>query len=171
MRGSYLFPPRKNRGFTLIEIAVVMLIIVIILGVVSTNLEPNPEIAVRDEARRMALLLQDAQQESILQGRILAVAFEPGGYTFLMLDDAGEFKPLDDEILHARPLTQGVTVSSIDIEGVKEATAPRLVLLPTGELPAFTITLALGKNQWQVQGKPMGEITAQAAPAAAPGKS
>jgi len=162
--------PRTHHGFTLIEIAVVMLIIVIVLGIVSVNLQPNPEIAVRDEANRMALLLQDAQQESILQGKILAVAFEPGGYTFLMLDDAGEFKPLSgDEILHERLLTQGVAVTAVDIDGVKEGESPRLVLLPSGEFPAFTITLALGTNQWQVQGKAMGEITAQATPA--PGKT
>jgi general secretion pathway protein H len=156
--------PRIHHGFTLIEIAVVMLIIVIVLGIIGVNLRPNPEIAVRDEARRMALLLQNAQQESILQGKILAVAFEPGGYSFLALDDHGKFKLLDDEILHSRPLTQGVVVSSVDIDGAKETESPRLLLLPTGELPAFTITLALGQHQWQVLGKPMGEITAQAAP-------
>jgi general secretion pathway protein H len=162
--------PRTHHGFTLIEIAVVMLIIVIVLGIVSVNLQPNPEIVVRDEANRMALLLQDAQQESILQGKILAVVFAPGGYTFLMLDDSGEFKPLsDDDILHERMLTQGVTLSSVDIDGLKEGESPRLVLLPSGEFPAFTITLALGANQWQVQGKAMGEITAQAAPM--PGKT
>jgi len=162
--------PRRHRGFTLIEIAVVMLIIVIVLGIVSVNLEPNPEIAVRDEANRLALLLQDAQQESILQGKILAVAFAPEGYSFLMLDDKGEFRPLsDDEVLRSRPLAPGVTVFSVDIDGVKETEAPRLVLLPSGELPAFTITLARGNSQWQVQGKLAGEISAQAALAA--GKS
>ncbi|MHB8536223.1 MAG: GspH/FimT family pseudopilin [Sulfuricaulis sp.] len=163
---------RIQRGFTLIEVAVVMLIIVIILGIAGVNLEPNPEIAVRDEANRMALLLQDAQQESILQGKILAVAFEPGVYHFLMLDDHGEFQPLsDDDILHSRPLLQGVTVSSVDIDGVKDSEAPRLLLLPSGELPAFTITLARGDQRWQVQGTLTGEITAQAAPVPAPGTS
>ncbi len=168
-----MLPPRKegqNNGFTLIEIAVVMLIIVIILGIVGVNLEPNPEIAVRDEANRMALLLQDAQQESILQGKILAVTFEPRAYHFLVLDDNGEFKPLsDDEILHSRTLSQDIIVSSVDIDGMPEGQTPRLMLLPSGELPAFTITLARGEHRWQILGKLTGEITARAAPA--PGKT
>ena len=76
---------RSQRGFTLIEVAVVMLVIVIVLGIVSVNLEPDRETPVRDEARRLVLLLQTAQQESILQGKILAVAIERSG---LLLSDA-----------------------------------------------------------------------------------
>lgn len=167
VRGSSLFPPRKNKGFTLIEIAVVMLIIVIVLGIVGANLEPNPQNAVRDEADRLALLMQDAQQEAILQGKILAVAFEPRGYSFLMLDDKGKFKPLaDDEILRARSLSQDITVASVDIDGAAQTETPRIILLPSGELSAFTVTLAHGANSWQVQGKLTGEITS-----AAPGKT
>ena len=51
---------RLNRGFTLIEVAVVMLVIVIVLGIVSVNLEPDRDSIVRDEANRLALLLQTA---------------------------------------------------------------------------------------------------------------
>ena len=47
---------RHNRGFTLIEVAVVMLVIVIVLGIVSVNLEADRDSIVRDEANRLALL-------------------------------------------------------------------------------------------------------------------
>src|SRR3990167_5000413 len=66
VRGSCFSSPRKgggNNGFTLIEVAVVMLVIVIVLGIVSVNLEPDRDSIVRDEANRLALLLQTAQQE------------------------------------------------------------------------------------------------------------
>lgn len=158
-----------NKGFTLIEVAVVMLVIVIILGIVSVNLEPDRGAAVRDEARRLALLLQTAQQESILQGKVLAVVIERQGYSFLALDEKGEFKPLSqDEVLYPRPLPPDIVISSVDIEGAPETGMPRLILLPTGELPAFTVTFARGEIRWQVQGVFTGAITAQVAPA--PGK-
>ena len=174
MRGSGLFPPgnqRQSKGFTLIEVVVVVLIIVIILGIVSANLEPNREAVVHDEADRLALLLQTAQQEAILQGKVLAIALERQGYYFLALDDKGEFKPMDaDEILRARPLPQDIVISSVNIEGAPESGTPRLMLLPTGEFPPFTITLSRGNLNWQVQGTPAGEIKTEN-PAAAPGKA
>ena len=89
-----VYAGRRQQGFTLIEIAVVMLIIVIILGIVSVNLEPDPESGVRDEAKRLVLLLQTAQDEAILQSKVLAVAFEPQGYSFQVLDEKNEFQPL-----------------------------------------------------------------------------
>ena len=156
---------RLNRGFTLIEIAVVMLVIVIVLGIVSVNLEPDRESAVRDEAKRLVLLLRTAQEEAILQGKMLAVAFEAQGYSFQVLDDKNEFQPLpQDDVLRPRPLPQGIEISSVDIEGAPETGIPRLLLLPTGELPPFTITFERGEIRWQVQGLPTGKITAQVAP-------
>ena len=77
---------------------VVILIIVIVLGLVGVNLEPDRETVVRDEARRMALLLRTAQQEAILQGKILAMEITPEGYVFLMLNDNSEFKSLSQAI-------------------------------------------------------------------------
>lgn len=163
---------RTQRGFTLIEVAVVMLVIVIVLGIVSINLGPDRETPVRDEARRMAALLQTAQQESILQGKILAVAIERQGYYFLMLNDNNEFKPVDgDEVLRARPLPSGIVISTVDIEGMPddgETQTPRLILLPTGELSPFTVIFSQGDVRWRVEGTLTGEITAQTAAPAGP---
>ena len=158
---------RRQAGFTLIEVAVVMLVIVIILGIVSVNLEPDRETPVRDEARRMALLLQTAQEEAILEGKILAVAIERQGYYFLVLDENNEFVPLaQDEVLHARPLQPDMHISEVVIEGAQPAAEtdlpPRLMLLPTGELEAFTVIFSQGGRRWRVEGAASGEITAQA---------
>jgi general secretion pathway protein H len=156
---------QSSRGFTLIELMVVVLIIVIVLGMVSINLEPDRESVVRDEARRMALLLRTAQQESILQSKILAVEITPAGYVFLMLDNNSEFKPLSrDEILRPRELPRDITISAVNIEGSPVTEKPRLILLPTGELPEFTITFSLGDIRWQVQGAFSGEIKVAAVP-------
>ncbi len=157
---------RRNRGFTLIEVAVVMLVIVIVLGLVSVNLEPDRDSIVRDEANRLALLLQTAQQESILQGKVIAVVVERQGYRFLVMDDKSEFKPLSqDDVLYPRALPSDIVISSVDIDGASNTEKPRLVLLPTGELSVFTVTLSRGKTRWLVKGSLTGEITAQIAPA------
>ena len=158
---------RHNRGFTLIEIMEVLLIVGIVLGIVSVNLEPDRDSVVRDEANRLTLLLQTAQQESILQGKVIGVVIERQGYYFLTLNDKGEFKPLsEDDVLYPRPLPKDIVISSVDIDGASDTEKPRLILLPTGELAAFTVTLSRGATRWFVKGELTGEITAQIAPAA-----
>lgn len=52
--------PRRTAGFTLIELAVVMLLLVIVLAMVGINYAPNDESAVHTEADRLSLLLQSA---------------------------------------------------------------------------------------------------------------
>ena len=169
---GFRLSPRKgggNNGFTLIEVAVVMLVIVIVLGIVSVNLEPDRDSIVREEANRLALLLQTAQQESILQGKVIAVVVERQGYYFLVMDDKSEFKPLSqDDVLYPRPLPSDIAITSVEIEGAPETEKPRLVLLPTGELQAFSVTFSRGNTRWNVKGELTGEITAQIAPL--PGK-
>ena len=156
---------QRSRGFTLIELMVVILIIVIVLGLVGVNLEPDRETVVRDEARRMALLLRTAQQEAILQGKILAMEITPEGYVFLMLDDNSEFRSLSrDEILRPRDLPRDIIISSVNIEGRPVTEKPRLILMPTGELPEFTIVFSFGEIHWQVQGVFPGEINVAVAP-------
>ena len=162
------YRPESCGGFTLIEIIVVMLIIGIVLSVISVNLSPDRESAVREEAQRLALLLQTAQQEAILQGKVLAVTLEREGYAFQILNEKLEFKPLDgDEVLRVRLLPPGIVISGVDIEGAPENNdkdPPRLILLPTGELPAFTITFSRDKIRWQVKSEIAGKIAARSAP-------
>jgi general secretion pathway protein H len=153
---------RRQLGFTLIEVAVVMLVIVIILGLVTINLGPDKDTAVRDEAHRLALLLKTAQQEAILQGKIYAVTVERDGYHFLTLNEKRKFmKAGHDGIFRARSLPPDIIVSSVFIEGQEGIEKPHLLILPTGELPLFTITFKRGDSRWQVEGKPTGKITAQ----------
>jgi general secretion pathway protein H len=154
--------PRRQLGFTLIEVAVVMLIIVIILGMVTVNLGPDRDTAVRDEAHRLALLLKTAQQEAILQGKIYAVTVEREGYHFLTLDENRKFRPIGhDGMFRARTMPPDIIVSSVFIEGQEDIEKPRLLILPTGELPPFTITFKRGDSRWQVEGRSTGKITAQ----------
>ena len=170
----------RSAGFTLIEIAVVLLIMTIILAMVGLKLGGDDVGAVRQESERLALLMQTAQQEAILQGQVLAVALDTRGYQFLELNADNEFKPLtQDDILRPRQLPQGMTVKTVAIDGVntdqdtkvntqseQDTTSGRdtkldqnaIILFPTGELTAFRVTLAQHDARWNVAGSVNGEI-------------
>jgi general secretion pathway protein H len=158
--------PGGGRGFTLIELLVVILIIGIIVALAGVQLMRSPGEAVRDESERLALLLKTAREEAIMQGRVFAFGAGRESYRFLRLERDGKLKiTKDDEILRPRQLAPGVSIESLQLEGAVagDGTQPQgVVLLPSGELPAFRILLAGGGARWSVVGMPDGTIRAEA---------
>lgn len=159
---------RRSAGFTLLELVIVVLLLSIMLGLVAVNLNSDDSGELRDEAQRLTLLLNTAQQDAILEGQVLALALEPGGYHFMRLTDAGTLQPITgDELLRARELPSGIKISAVEIAGT-ETTEPNkpsgILLQPSGELDEFTITLQKGSMRWHVKGSPADGIRS-AAPA------
>ncbi|KQQ32634.1 type II secretion system protein GspH [Duganella sp. Leaf126] len=97
----------RARGFTLIELLVVMVIFGITLGMVSLNAMPDQRQTVRQEAQRIALLLQMARDEAIVRNRL--VAFEAGsdGYRFLIRNGRQWDVAVQDDLLRAREFKRG----------------------------------------------------------------
>lgn len=148
----------RFRGFTLVELLVVMLLIVIVLGIAGLTLHGSEARTLRTEAQRLALLIETAQQESVLQGKVLVFAFTENGYEFLTLNPQAELVPVSgDDLLRPRTLPVGVSVDDISIQGMHER-RPRLIFLPTGEWPAFSITLIHGDARETLEGQVNGEI-------------
>jgi general secretion pathway protein H len=93
---------RAARGFTLVELMVVLVIIGITLGMVSLNAIPSPQQHLQNEAQRLALLLQLARDEAIVRNRL--VAFEADGehYRFLVRNET-RWDPISgDDLLRER---------------------------------------------------------------------
>jgi general secretion pathway protein H len=147
---------QRCAGFTLLELVVVVLLLSIMLGLVVVNLSRDDSGELRDEAQRLALLLNTAQQDAILKGQVLALALEPGGYHFMRLTDAGTLQPItQDELLRARELPSDIKISAVEIAGTETTDTQKpkgIVLQPSGELDEFTITLQKGQLRWQVKG-------------------
>jgi general secretion pathway protein H len=83
----------RARGFTLIEVLVVVAIIVIVVGLVGVRLARGPEDLVREESERLALVLSAAREEAILQGRVFAFGAGRESYGFMRLEKDGRLKP------------------------------------------------------------------------------
>jgi general secretion pathway protein H len=155
----------RARGFTLIELLVVVVIIVVIVSLASAQLMRSPGEAVRDESERLALLLQAAREEAILQGRVFAFGARRDSYAFLRLEPDGKLKiAADDELLRPRLLAAGVAIDSLSVEGAGGEPSQRkgVVFQPTGDLPAFRILLAGYGARWSVVGSPDGTIRVEA---------
>jgi general secretion pathway protein H len=120
---------------------------------VAINLGSDDTSEVRDEADRLALLMNAAQQDAILDGQVLALALEEHGYHFLRLNDSGSLAPIiRDELLRPRELAPGIKVSAIEIAGNEQQEQRAILLQPSGEVENFAITLSKGAAHWQIKG-------------------
>lgn len=151
-----------SRGFTLIEMLVVLLIMGLLVGLVSTTTRPDERGQLRIEADRLAQLLELAGTESRLTGKSIAWTADGPGYRFWRFsEEAGWSEVADDDLLRARTLPAGMMISGLRVETMKPAGGQfRLEFAPNGSTLAFTIALSLGALHYRVSGSPIGEILA-----------
>lgn len=102
---------RNSRGFTLIEILVVVIIIAIISGValMSMNLIGDDR-ELDTERKRLATLIEVAQDEAMMQGRELGLELMTSTYRFVEFDPFSfQWSEIQgDELFRLRQLPEGM---------------------------------------------------------------
>ena len=108
-------PSVIQRGFTLLELLVVILVIGLIMSFASLSVGQTGGRVADEEGRRLAALIQLAEEESILRGEERVVELESNAYQFSLLGPAGNPVAMDDgseSTFRARELPGGVTLTA-----------------------------------------------------------
>ena len=149
----------RQRGFTLIEILVVLVIIGIMVGLASVRLMPDDARAVADEAQRLALLLEQTRDQAVVSGEPIAFSVEAGRYRFWSLGEGGEWVPrTGDDLLKDRPLGGGVRLKALQVNQAVLAPGERLLFLPSGSNAPFTADLALNAAHARIRSDSLGRV-------------
>jgi len=179
-----MFGMRKNRGFTLIEILVVIVIIGTVLSIVvlSMGIVPEDE-EILTERTRLTALLETVQDEAMMQGREFGLEIMTTAYRFV------EFDPLTrqwmevpgDDLYRLRDLPEGVefelfiddarVLLEIDPQKIEDPDntmsqtgskvfAPHLYIFASGEASAFELRLIRPQTRHELimSGNILGEI-------------
>jgi general secretion pathway protein H len=142
---------RAGRGFTLVEVLVVVVIIALLATVVVVRIAPDARQGLREEAARLAAVLAHARDEAVVTGAPLAWQAAGSGYRFARRAADRTWQPLDrDAALRARALAPGVSLAAIETAARADGPQPVIVLAPTGLAEPFRITLALGPHRVRV---------------------
>ena len=165
---SKFVPQRAQRGFSLLELIVVIAMMAVLTGVIVPRLNLGGEAKqVRDETLRLAELMNRATEESVFKTRQLGIRFTDSNYHFLVLDGdgrEGKWIAHDNKMFRTRDWPEDfdiqveITDLTIELEDsesfkIDEKTRPHIMFLSNGEvMPDFTVTVEKGFNndRWQV---------------------
>ncbi|MDT8384606.1 MAG: type II secretion system minor pseudopilin GspH [Gammaproteobacteria bacterium] len=154
---------RCEAGFTLLELMAVIVIIGIVISFASLSIGQNSSRIVQDEAERLHGLIQLAAEETVLQGRELALEFNHDRYQFLELGSNGWQRVEQDKMFRERPLPENVELE-LTLEGVEASFAdpdnlPRIFILSSGELTPFSLSLSADEVEtYSLQGSINGKL-------------
>ena len=152
------------RGFTLVEVLVVLLIMGLLAGLVGTLARPDDRALLRLEAERLAQLLDLAAAESRFTGNAMAWTADGPGYRFWRMSadaawSAQWSEVLDADLLRARALPPGMLVSGLQVGNVTAHGPMRLAFTPYGPALPFRIEMSLGAARYAIAGSPIGELS------------
>lgn len=153
-----------NRGFTLIEILVVILIVGIIMGV--ALLAYGDFGAARKAlttAEQFSSYVQLVQQRAILGSAPLSISIANNGYETMQLVEGKSWQPLPAKgIFHWRPFP-GKIVVNLRILGTGHVGQRYIVLTPDGGMTPFLLTFGPAEHPQQVtlEGAADGQIILQ----------
>lgn len=159
--------PSRLTGFSLLELLAVLAIIGVLatMAMLSVSTADNEQL-LRQEARRIAGLVDLTCEEAVMRGETLALSFGPGGTNYGFLRQAGEeWLPRRADAWRPRALPEGfharLTVEGRDV-ALDETTAgrPHVVCLASGELLPFEARLSApgAAAEWRVTGEWDGDL-------------
>jgi len=151
---------RRKTGFTLIEVLVVLAIMAVVAGIVAVVAMPGDAAAAREEARRLASLLESAMREAHASGQSIAWSAEPQRYAFWQRDEDGDWVAYPrTSPYRSRALAGSTEFTRVRVDGRDLAPGERVVFAPYGLRSELSATLAGAGDQYTIQGDVIGRVS------------
>jgi len=147
------------RGFTLLEMLVVLVVASIMLSVVTLNLMPSAQTVLREESQRLALLMENGAMSSQAGGQPLAWSGTGNSYRFWMRNKEGEWVRIErDNLLHPRNLPEAVHIGDVSFNGHRIEPGALVVLSPELSAKDFRVTLLSEDLVSDIVGNGLGKV-------------
>jgi type II secretion system protein H len=149
--------PASRRGFTLIEVLVVTVILGIALALTVANLQSDDRQTAQREARALMLTLQGVQDRAVIGGRALGVSFANEGPLIWERTDFGEWKP--SPLRDAGAANAPLVVEMLKLGAAQAEPGARIVFLPEGVGLPFELTVSYRGHPASITGDALGNLS------------
>ncbi|BEV73362.1 MULTISPECIES: prepilin-type N-terminal cleavage/methylation domain-containing protein [unclassified Paludibacterium] len=141
------------RGFTLLEVLVVMAIIGILTTTLTLSISPDTHRQLQEESYRLARMLEQGVAMAE-EGDPLALRWQPAGYAFVRRDVAGRWQPAGDDFFAAHAWPEGVQAQIL-----RAPAAQPWPLWQQGQSPWLVLRLTGGGHQVDLSLSPLGRVS------------
>jgi len=159
-------------GFTLLEMLVVMSIVGVIGAMAAMSVSSADRGRTRDEARRLATLLELARTEARATGRSIAWLPLPAGYTFRRMAEDGTWVPFPEASpFRRRTLPGTIYLHAVQVNAQPLGAEDFVVFSPYGASGELRVTVAGDGASLTLRAGMLGRITVSSDPHAGDGAS
>ncbi|MFJ3482764.1 type II secretion system minor pseudopilin GspH [Pseudomonas sp. NPDC090202] len=137
----------RSRGFTLLELMLVMLLIGVLLTLVGVGLTASPALQARVQAQELLGVIAQLRERAVSEGREYGLRFDSHSYQVMGWQSSvwaplGDAHPLPGELqlrleLEGQPLR--LSVSAIE---------PQLLILSSDEISPFALHYETVQGRW-----------------------
>ena len=146
------------RGYTLVEILAVLVIVGIVVALASVQYARSPAQTLEEEARRLALVLELARDEAMTRGCTLAWTARGDGHR-LECRRGQAASAADDGLYAKRPWHGTVALERVSVAGVPVSRDAPLLFTPSGINAPFELVLSMDGNRVHVVGDVLGRVS------------
>ena len=132
---------QRCRGFTLLELMIVIVLIGVLLGMVSLAAGQNPALQARQEADGIARAIQQLRERAVLDGQEFGLRLSIDGYRAVRLVASG-WEPLAALQPWPQNMRPHLELDGYPVRLGADEGAPQLLMLSSDETSAFTLTFA-----------------------------
>ena len=139
-----------SRGFTLLEVMVVLFIIGITTSIAVVTMQRSEQDLLDEQARQLLEDFSYARDLALNRHRLVGWLVTQQGYRFALRDELGLWQAYASRGLQARDWPAQVKLEGLQKDATKlekeftNQLAPSLVFFPAGEVTALSLTLQLG---------------------------
>lgn len=144
-------PAADCRGFTLLEIMLVVALIGISLTLLTLSFDRDTGKVAKQEARRFAALIEHVREESVVTGRSVAVEVDESAQQYQFLQPGESWEPIKgDDVLRPRQLPEFLNVT-LELLESRQGNGPLLVIVDAmGEITPFELTIRADSGAYTV---------------------
>ncbi|MBQ0806705.1 MAG: type II secretion system minor pseudopilin GspH [Porticoccus sp.] len=156
----------RQRGFTLLEVLIVITIVGIIVGVTTLSFGALDQRRLASDASRLHLAFNQAADTALMKQQTLGWFYreEENDYWFSLLNENGAWMPSNEPLFSPYPINAPTTISVEPTDQRAETNThegePSLLFLASGEYTPFEIKVLDNKHSpIKLKGDGFGEIT------------
>ncbi len=158
-------PSRLQKGFTLLEILVVIVLLGIILTVAMISIGNTQSGKLEEDMRRLLQIMRLAHEEAIINQQTLAIKFAAHGYALQRYDKKGKIwvSVTEPDFFRARKLDEDYKIKLVQ-DGLSVSLtnkdSGKVLMYSSGEMTPFELNVSLPDSDvaYHLSGDLMGKL-------------